>query len=561
MPKAKLHLICLATLVLASATTAGLQKIWQCVFPSSSATRPLTHDAARDPRAPERLIPVPGAAKRDDSDPASAACRARWQQLLGQPELPGAPRFEAARAEIMARAKAEPLIFLRAPEERARRGNVTRLRERLFRDGVPWQVLGDVFAELRRAPKLLREVLLTDGYLYTDKPDLAALLSTGISLHQLFDERELDVTRGTLTRRAVREHDEYVWADGAEAGQIARLWLLDRITPRGVRLSEATHVSVATLREDLGANRIEIARLVPGAALAQVFYGEHSTAAVFAIDGARFKLECEAVPPSARQHIDAIRSFNQRRRAMLERLQQVVLQQVDEALPFDEPKTEEGQQDGKLRSEWRMAYLAGQHEFEFNGDKYPVFGRGGSPRTPQVCVDFITDTWERMAGTRWAKRDEGRVRLVGRLDFNAVDITNRRSVEHLIDFAVAHPEWFELLLIPESERVPFASRAAFFRRLFDLRADFQPGDVVAILGLRDDEKLHYHSFFVFADDPLTAMPTLVASNAGRPRVRTWEGEMQNAPRRSVMARIRPRLEWLERVVGVESTASATMAKL
>ncbi|HEY5956494.1 MAG TPA: hypothetical protein VIV60_08080, partial [Polyangiaceae bacterium] len=454
----------------------------------------------------------------------------------------------------------EPLIFLEEPRARPKDAKLARLRDRLFRDAVPWQALGEVFSQLKRSPKLLRQVLLTNGYLYTDKPDLAALLSSGISLNQLFEEKELEVTRGTVTRRAVRHKDEYVWVDGADVGQPARLWLFDRVAPRGAALSEADHVAVGTLRDDLGADRIEIVRVVKGAALAHLFYGEESADAVLSVKQGQLALECEVAPSLEKRRVEGLRAMNKRRRAVLARLHQSVMQQVEEGLPFDEPKTEEGQQDGKLRNEWRTAYLAGQLEFEFNGDKYPVFGRGGAARTPQVCVDFITDSWERMAGTRWARRNEGRARVVGRLDFNAVDIANRRSVENLINFAVAHPDWFDLMLIPETERVPFATRSVFFRRLYDLRADFQPGDVVAILGPRDDEKLHYHSFFVLADDPFTSMPMLVASNAGRPRIRTWEGEMQNAPRRSIMARIRPRLEWLEQIIGIEAGA-ATVAKL
>jgi hypothetical protein len=76
---------------------------------------------------------------------------------------------------------------------------------------------------------------------------------------------------------------------------------------------------------------------------------------------------------------------------------------------------------------------------------------------------------------------------------------------------------------------------------------------VAILGPRDDEKLHYHSFFIVDADPLSGMPTELAANAGRPRIRSWEGEMQSAPRRSILARIRPRPIWLEALVAPEET--------
>jgi hypothetical protein len=72
--------------------------------------------------------------------------------------------------------------------------------------------------------------------------------------------------------------------------------------------------------------------------------------------------------------------------------------------------------------------------------------------------------------------------------------------------------------------------------------------VVVILGQRNDEKLHYHSFFVFDADPVTGMPTLVAGNSGRPRVRAWAAEMASAPKRSIVARVRPLPSLLELVL-------------
>ncbi|HMA94422.1 MAG TPA: hypothetical protein VKP30_17140, partial [Polyangiaceae bacterium] len=433
------------------------------------------------------------------------------------------------------------------------------LRERLHHDTAAWQALNDIFSQLTRYPERLREVLLTDGYLYAERPDLASLLANGVSLDQLFTERELEITRGSVVKHAVRKHREYQWADGADAGQPARLWLFDRVSIRGQAMSPNKHVALGDLRERLGATRVEVERLSADAALAQVSYGEQAVAAVLAIRDGEFELECEVVPPAMASAVEESRALRTRHARLMERLQTAIAEQVAEGLPFDEPKTEEGQQDGKLRQEWRSAYRHGYTTYEFNGDEYRVFGAGGIPRIPQVCVDFITDTWERMAGTRWGKRNEGRRRFVGRLDFDTLDIENRRSVENLIDFAVAHPEWFELMLIPESERIPFAERSRFFRRLYDLRTEFQPGDVVAILGPRDDDKLHYHSFFILADDPLTSMPTTVAANAGRPRIRTWEGEMQNAPRRSIIARIRPRQAWLESITAAEPVPTAELA--
>jgi hypothetical protein len=52
------------------------------------------------------------------------------------------------------------------------------------------------------------------------------------------------------------------------------------------------------------------------------------------------------------------------------------------------------------------------------------------------------------------------------------------------------------------------------------------------------------------------MPIELAANAGRPRIRSWEGEMQNAPRRSILARIRPRPAWLDAMMPAQTGISA-----
>jgi hypothetical protein len=518
---------------------------------TTSATLGVSHWLRQGPRRAAPARAVHASAPTRQPDPADL-CRSRREAVFSEPAVPGAPGLDAVRAELVARAKAEPVLFVDTPRATHIGSGLARWRERLYRVGVPWQVIGEVFSRFTRHPTELREILLTDGYLYAEKPDLAALLASGLSLSRLYTEREVDVTRGAHTWRALRKRGDYVWADGPEAGQPAKIWLFDRLAVPGEPLGPPKHIAVGDLHERLGATRIDIEHVTRDAVVATLEYGELRVPALLAVEQGQLRLECEAIAPEERESVEAARSMAKRRQRVVDRLRAAVAEQVGEGLPFDEPKTEEGQQDGRLRLKWRDAYFLGRSVFEFNGDQYLVFGPEGVPRIPQVCVDFITDTWERMAGTRWAKRNEGRHRQVGRLDFDTLSIENRRSVDKLIDFAVEHPDWFELMLVPASERVAFANRGRFFRRLLELRAEFRPGDVVAILGPRDDDKLHYHSFFIVQSDPLTAMPTLLAGNAGRPRIRNWEGEMQNAPRRSIVARIRPRLEWLEQVTGIEA---------
>ena len=108
-------------------------------------------------------------------------------------------------------------------------------------------------------------------------------------------------------------------------------------------------------------------------------------------------------------------------------------------------------------------------------------------------------------------------------------------------------------MAPPEARIAFRDRAAFFADLFTHRDEYRPFDIVTVFGLRSDGKLHYHSFFVADRDPVTGMPIAVAANAGRPRIRSWENELQNAPARGILAHIRPRLTWLEATVAPEPT--------
>jgi hypothetical protein len=419
------------------------------------------------------------------------------------------------------------------------------LRQQLHQARMPWPVLRQAYAEYRRDRRALRQVILTDDYLYADRPEVATLLGNHVMLSHLFDMPEIVVMRGSRVLHARKKGTEYYWADGPEIGSLARLWLFDRVTSAIEVFGEPKHVSVENLREETGADSIEIERLTSKGVLAQLVYDDLRVPSVLAMHDGQLQLACEAIEQPLAPRVLAIRAVAERKAKVMAQLRQAISEQVAEGLPFDEPKTEEGQQDGKLRQEWRDAYLHGRYTFTFNGDEYFVFGKHGQPRIPQVCVDFVVDTWERLAGTRWLGIREARRRHIGRIDFNTLEIENRRSVDRLIEFARNRPEWFEVLEYSDSGRVPFMERKRFFKRIYDQRRDFRPGDVVAILGLRDDERMHYHSFIIVADDPITGMPTTVAANAGRPRVRSWEAEMQNAPKRSIVARIRPRLTWLE----------------
>jgi hypothetical protein len=276
------------------------------------------------------------------------------------------------------------------------------------------------------------------------------------------------------------------------------------------------------------------------------------------VQDAEATLRCDAVPPAVASEVAHARNLVLRRERVLGPIRAAIRRQISERLPFDEPRTEEGQEDGSLRPAWLWAYRQGRTSYTVNDDRYRVYDLDGRPLPPQVCIDFIIDTLERASGTWWHERGQRttpgavfRPRAIGKLDFEAEGIENRRSVEVFVDFAWERPEWFDTYDLLPDERIPFYRRRAFFDYLHEHRDRFVPGDIVTIHGRRDDDEVHYHSFFVYESDPVTGMPTLTASNAGRPRIRTWEKEMLSAPLRSIRSRIRPRLSWLESQVVVD----------
>jgi hypothetical protein len=485
--------------------------------------------------------------------------------LSVEPGLPGAPEFEARRAETFARAKSDGVLFVRAPSDGTRSAEAEQWRASIFRSENPVRALYAAYPKLQKRPPLAREVLLTEGYLYATAPAMAAALSSLVRPEDLFDTAEIWIQRGSTVRRAVRRGTNgYAYADGEDAGERVKLFLLDRVAPTRDLLSAPIHRDVAELARTLGFEELRARHLSERGIVADLRYGDLWVPTLLDSDGARLTLQCESPPEHAKAEQARRRSEALRREAILDRLRAVMRQQVEEALPFDEPKTEIGQQDGKLRQHWTWAYRYGRSEFDFNEDRYKVFDAKGRPRVPQVCIDFIRDTFERAGGSWYRGRGEPRERVAGRLDFTALGIDNERSVEHFVEFAKSHPEWFDVEELPEAERVPYARRAEFFAALAAHKDRYHPGDVVTIYGERDDGKMHYHSFIVYEADPVTAAPSLVAANAGRPRIRPWESEMTSAPLRSIRTRIRPRLEWLELVAGprpdLESAARAPASR-
>jgi hypothetical protein len=484
-------------------------------------------------------------------------CEAQLRQVLAEPALPGAPGFDAVRAELLGRAKAEPVLLVKTPEHAPTdKLEVQGYRTVLARSKNAWASVESVLGATAGRPQEARESLLKDGYLYAEDPKLAYALVSLVQPHQLFGHDRIWIQRGDQTLHAERRHGRYHYLDGPLAGDRVRLIHLDRLgfdTP-----GPALHRDVRHLAYRLGFDRARIRHVTEKHVVANLRYGSWWVPTVLAADGPQLTLECEILAPNLQGEVAAAKAEAKRRQRVVQGLRAAMLAQIDEGLPFDEPRREYGHQmDGKLRKNWLYAYMRGQRHYAFNGDLYDVFDRKGRPLTPQVCVDFLTDTLERASGTSWTARPEPPQRILGKLDFDnvkAIDRTLLRRVPDFVEFARRQGDWFDVLDVSPREQFVFLGKAERFYPHLERRADdFAPGDMVVIRGKTpwDKRYMHYHSFFIYESDPVTGMPLVVVGNAGKPSLRSWETEARRTPERSIHHRLRPKTEWLESILGVD----------
>jgi hypothetical protein len=394
-------------------------------------------------------------------------------------------------------------------------------------------------------PAALRALALRAGYAYAPDPLDALAIVTEISLPDLFDEPEVWIQRGADTRRlrrvTRRSEVAYRYLDGPLAGRAADLLFGDRVAVNEADLAAPLHRDLRALAEALGFDRARLVRRTGEALLADLRFGDRWVPAVLSARGAALTLGCLDADREAREAILAARAAGDTRRRALQALRSVITEELGEALRFDRPEGEKtAERDGELRPAWLTAYLQGRASFEHEGAVYPVFDEGGQAWPPEVCVDFVLDSFERASGTWFAPRGGRLGRVRGRLDFDDTGIPNRRGVIAFGAFAEARPELFAMRRFAGAERIPFGERGRFFAFLADHADEVRPGDVVAIHGRKRDDRIHQHAILVEWADPITGFPAGLADQMKRPRRRTWEGIMAEAPLRSLLYRARPR---------------------
>lgn len=513
---------------------------------SSSAASALPQAAPRSSSEAPRS--TPGAVPQTDAE--FQACTAEIERVKALDALAGTPALDAQRGAILGRAKGEAIVFTRPPKlDEPSDVRIKNLRD-LLKQSAPILGIPKVLAAVRYFPEQARQIFLPEGYVYAERADEATVLSDVLRLGRLFNEATIYLARGAEVFQL--EHDAklgiYRFVDGPEKGEEAFLLFGDRVAAQREKLFPLLHRDLAALIDEEAPTRLTITRHVNGWALAEIQHGEDRAPAVLRDDGTSLHFACAAVPTNLRARYAATRDLDRRRHHAMAPVREAIRVMIREKLRFDEPLKEVGQQDGSLRPLWRWSYDHGGTGFGFNGVGYAVFDSSGRPYPPQVCIDFVLDSFERGSGTWFGGRDDTRGRSAGGIDFDTLEPFNRRSAAEFAKFADAHPDIFTTWNLADDERIQFYRRSAFFSFLSDHASRFHEGDVIVIHGLKSDGNVHYHAFMIDGIDPISGVPHRLAGNAGRPRLQTFEGIMRGAPARSIKHVVSPRTEWLERVM-------------
>ncbi|MBK6517593.1 MAG: hypothetical protein IPG04_26615 [Polyangiaceae bacterium] len=493
-------------------------------------------------------------------DPTSAAeCAARRAEVQKQPAVPGAPKV-ADKAVGFTRVRSRALLWKSAPKvspQVERMNKAKQVALRLVRTARDLMDQRDGKADRRKV------VLAEGGYLFASEPLVALALMEQASLPKLFDEETVYLQRGVEVYELAHEpetkleKERFVYKGGPFDGEKAELLFGDRVAVTRAEL-EAQPSLVVDLRDLMSRSefdRVKPVHMTDNALVAEVRYGPGAwVPALFEIKGPKLELACEALSQELSTKKAKFVDENRPRRLAMERVRETVRQMVREKIPFDAAAD---QKMGFLRKAWHRAYMAGWRSFNYEGKSREVYSSFGTAKPPQVCIDFLTDTWERASGKWFQPAKPGDPiepqpkQLQGAIDFDSMGVENRRSVAQFAEFAMKKKDVFEVWEIPKKERIPFKQRDEFYAYLHDKQDMFRPGDMITVHGYKEGGRPHYHSLIILEQDPVTGVPTLVAGNAVFPREQSLEGILQISPKRSLKHRIRIKDEWLAKVAGAK----------
>ncbi len=492
------------------------------------------------------------------------ACEARWASLANEGRPYGQGPLEVDRERMLGRARGATTLFTRPPA-RTPLTDPAAVKEREWFDRqLPSTRIVRLIGRNKAKKTLLRDLVLREGYLYAEHPDDAYELEARVTLADLFEDEALVLTRGSeqhKLRLKQGKPKEYVFDGGPKDGKKASVVFGDHVQIANGDSATATpalHRDILGIAWALGLDRLAPERVTERGLLAQLRVGETTVRAVIDNKGAELSLGCVAEPKPAREAFAGALEGAKARALADARIRDAVSQQTDEVLPFDRPRNEKtSDKDGQLRQSWLAAYLRGATSFSAEGGSYPVFLADGRPSPPQVCVDFVLESYERAAGNWYYPQGQTPGRSKGHLDMNTFKIQNRRGVLGFGQFAASRADLFDHRAFTGKERIPFGQRNGFFKNIMDNVDDFRPGDILAIHGLKRDEKVHQHAILLEFVDPITGFPSGLADQMKAPRRRSWEGIMAEAPKRSLLYRARPKDTIRKAVEAEAGSTSAT----
>jgi hypothetical protein len=551
-------LVLAMTALAASVSGAGCDRAAGKGATAGASASPRPNDPGAD------TVQAAGAAENENED---QACKARIAEAKRSKSAPGAPAYEAARIAILGRVKGQPLLWMRAPEETPDEALTVaqkRLREQLRRE-PPGVRIVHLHQRTKNDRASRRALALREGYLFADNaPDAAALVRL-FTVGDFYDAPELWLERGTETHRIARVvqkrgHVAYLHRGGPLDGQEADLYLGDRLRENPSAGAPAwppapLHRALTAVADEVGFDRATIAHRAEATGevvFAARFGSKDVVGEVLArAEGAALRPVCTAFEtPARRSQAEAFVAASAPQRASVKLLSASIDEGVRDALRFDRPQQEETvDHDGELRPVWQSAYLRGQTSYTYMDNSYPVFLPDGRPAPPEVCAEFVLDTYERAAGTWWAPRGQKPTRLRGSLDFNQEGVKNRRGVIALAAYTSEHPELFSFTAVDPKDRIPFGEHDRYFADLVARADQFAAGGIVAIQGRKRDGNIHQHAIFVERTDPLTGFPYALADQMKRPRRRTWDGIMAEAPLRGLFWIARPTTTLMQKISG------------
>ncbi len=443
-------------------------------------------------------------------------------------------RYIEALPYVIVRTRVVPVVYLSWPEA-TRSERAAQVRSDLEASRRPGKAIRSFLKSRGRDRALVREVFLSQGYLFEEDPSFARAVVLEVSLVNLFDEEVIYRNRGSRIEQLRRVGRGYL----DESGQRASLLLNDRVAASREELTRPLHLDLDEVRQQTGALRT-IPTALEGStiALELIFPNGEDRPALVELDDDSVTVSCIGGDAST---LEATLAEAQRFWEHHDRVTETAHRIVREQPRFDEPLDEpEGvQEDGQLRLAWREAYLRGYSFFKFREVEYSVFDESGNPTPPQVCVDFIMDTWERATGTWYRPEGESPERVSGRVDFSDFPGFHRRSIANILEYTEREEGPIERYDIPANDRVQLRREVEFARALARQADEIREGDALIIHGLRlQDMRLHYHSVLVLRTDPLTGVPMVVADNQGRPRVGSVVTAMRAAPLRAIKYRLR-----------------------